>query len=218
MSNSFAAPSDAAPRTKGERTAARIREVALDLFSRLGFERVTMAGIAEAAEVSQATLHYHFADKDQLWRSAMQDLGAVIAEEERMLRAARDATPLTKLRIAMRLFLAISWKHPALGRIVALEGMAGGERLNWLIENLIGARNRRLVMLAREAIATGELKDFPPEQIIILLQAGAAGAINMAPLMKANFDYDSGTAKARAAHEDLVVDALLGGLENKKHA
>ena len=36
---------------KGERTAARIREVALDQFSRLGFERVTMAGIAHAAGV-----------------------------------------------------------------------------------------------------------------------------------------------------------------------
>lgn len=216
MSNSFAMSADVAPRTKGERTAARIREVALDLFSRLGFERVTMGGIAEAADVSQATLHYHFADKDQLWRSAMQDLGAVIAEEERMLRAARDATPLTKLRIAMRLFLAISWKHPALGRIVALEGMAGGERLEWLIGNLIGPRNRRLVALAREAIAAGELKDFPPEQIIILLQAGAAGAINMGPLMRANFAYDSGTPQARAAHEELVVDALLGGLETRR--
>ena len=213
MSNVLTSPADTAPRTKGERTAARIREAALDLFSRLGFERVTMAGIAEAAEVSQPTLHYHFADKDQLWLSAMRDLGAVIAQEERLMRDARDATPLVKLRDAMRLFLAISWKHPALGRIVALEGMAGGERLNWLIDNLIGKRNQRLVNLARAAIAAGEVKDFPPEQIVILLQTGAVGAINLGPLMKANFNYDSGAPTARAAHEAMVVDALLGGLE-----
>ncbi len=111
---------------KGERTAARIREVALDQFSRLGFERVTLAGIAEAAEVSQPTLHYHFRDKDHLWRSAMLELAAVISDEERLLKAARDAPPLTQLRMAMRMFLEVSWRHPALGRIIALEGMAGG--------------------------------------------------------------------------------------------
>ena len=71
------------PLGKGERTAARIREVALDQFSRLGFERVTMAGIAEESGVSQASLHHHFGDKDQLWRAAMLGLANVIAEEER---------------------------------------------------------------------------------------------------------------------------------------
>ncbi|MFZ2467538.1 MAG: TetR/AcrR family transcriptional regulator [Parvibaculum sedimenti] len=196
---------------KGERTAARIREVALDQFSRLGFERVTMSGIAEAAGLSQATLHYHFQDKDQLWRSAMLGLGEVIAEEERMLDAAQDASPLAQLRIAMRFFLRISWKHPALGRVVALEGMAGGERLAWLDEHVLGHRNRRLAALASAAIEAGVLKPFPPEMIVITLQAGAAGVINLAPLMRDTFGFDPDTAEGRAAHESLVLDALLSG-------
>jgi TetR/AcrR family transcriptional regulator len=197
---------------KGERTAQRIRETALDQFSRLGFERVTMAGIAQAAGVSQATLHYHFDDKDQLWRAAMLELSAVIAEEERMMSAARDASPLGQLRMAMRLFIALSWRHPALGRIVALEGMAGGERLDWLVANLTGARNRRLVKLARAAVEAGELKPYPPEQIVITLQAAAVGVINLAPLMRAGFGLDADSPEGRAAHEHLILDALLGGL------
>jgi TetR/AcrR family transcriptional regulator len=200
------------PLAKGERTAARIREVALDQFSRLGFERVTMAGIAEAAGVSKPTLHHHFGDKEQLWRSAMLELSAVIAEEERLLAAAKDAPAIVQLRMAMRLFLQISWKHPALGRIVALEGMAGGARLEWLNEHLLGARNRRLVQLARRAIADGDLKPFPPEQIVITLQAGAVGIINLRPLMQVNFGSDPDTPKSRAAHEELVLDGLLAGL------
>lgn len=200
------------PLAKGERTAARIREVALDQFSRLGFERVTMAGIAEAAGVSQASLHHHFGDKDQLWRSAMLGLAAVIAEEERLLAAARDASAIAQLRMAMRLFLQISWRHPALGRIVALEGMAGGARLEWLNEHLLGARNRRLVALARDAIAAGDLKPFSPEQLVISLQAGAVGIINLRPLLAVNFGIDPDTARGRAAHEELVLDGLFGGL------
>lgn len=200
------------PLGKGERTAARIREVALDQFSRLGFERASMAGIAEAAGVSQATLHYHFDDKDQLWRNAMLELAAVIAEEERLQAAARDATPLAQLRMAMRLFIELSWRHPALGRIVALEGMAGGERLAWLNEHLLGRRNARLAKLAARAIAAGSLKPFPPEQIVITLQAAAVGVINLAPLMREVFGADAHSPQDRAAHEHLILDALLGGL------
>ena len=200
------------PLGKGERTAQRIREVALEQFSRLGFERVTMGGIAQEAGVSQATLHYHFEDKDQLWRAAMLDLSAVIAEEERFLAAAKDAAPLDQLRMAMRLFIDLSWRHPALGRIVALEGMAGGERLDWLNEHLMGRRNDRLVRLARAAIAAGQLKPFPPEHIVITLQAAAVGVINLAPLMRAGFRTDPATPEHRAAHEHMILDALLSGL------
>ena len=120
--------------------------------------------------------------------------------------------------MAMRFFIELSWRHPALGRIVQLEGMAGGERLDWLVENLMGKRNGRLVKLAAEAIAAGELKPYPPEQIIITLQAGAVGVINLAPLMRAGFGMDADTPDGRAAHADLILDALLGGLavNNKK--
>ncbi|CAN5394802.1 hypothetical protein BH10PSE5_BH10PSE5_10560 [soil metagenome] len=197
---------------KGERTAARILDVALDQFSRLGFERASMSGIAQAAGVSQAALHYHFDDKDQLWRAAMLELSAAIAEEERFLAAARDAAPLEQLRMAMRFFIDLSWRHPALGRIVALEGMAGGSRLAWLNENLMGRRNRRLVRLAADAIAAGALKPFPPAQIVITLQSAAAGVINLAPLMREAFGVDPETPENQAAHAHMILDALLGGL------
>jgi AcrR family transcriptional regulator len=200
------------PLGKGERTAARIREVALDQFSRLGFERVTMGGIAQAAGVSQPTLHYHFADKDQLWRSAMLALSAVIAEEERLLTAACDAPAIVQLRMALRLFLQVSWRHPALGRIVALEGMAGGERLEWLSQHLFGTRNRRLMGLVERAIADGDLKPFSPAQVVITLQTAAAGIINLRPMLRTNFGLDPDTPEGRAEHEELVLDGLLGGL------
>jgi AcrR family transcriptional regulator len=198
---------------KGDASAARIREAALDQFSRLGFERVTMGGIAQAAGVSQATLHYHFQDKDQLWRAAVLGMSAAIAqEEEAVIAVARDAPVLARLRMAMRLFLRISRKHPALGRIVALEGMAGGERLKWLDENLSGPRNRRFLALLNEAIVAGVVRPCPAELLLVTLQAGAAGVINLAPMLREVFGVDPDDEAARAAHEDLVVDGLLGGV------
>ena len=200
--------------TKGEATAARIRAVALDQFSQLGFERVTMGGIAKAARVSQPALHYHFEDKAHLWRSAMLGLRAVIQEEERLIEAAADAPPLTQLRVAMRLFLQISWKHPALGRIVALEGMAGGERLDWLDRHLLGPRNRRLAAIAAEAVAAGDLLPYPPEQVVVTLQTAAVGVINLAPMMRTTFDCD--VAAAREIHDEMILEAVLGGFLTEK--
>jgi len=200
------------PVGKGERTAARIRDTALEMFSRLGFERVMMAEIAAGAGVSQATLHYHFQDKSQLWRAAMLHLSALISAEERRLEATADLSPVSQLRAAMRLFLRISWKHPALGRIIALEGMAGGERLAWLDSHLTGPRNRRLVAIVREAIAAGELKPFPAEQLVITLQAAGVGVINLAPMIQQSFGIDPASPEARQAHETMILDALLGGL------
>ena len=201
---------------KGETTSARILAVALDQFSRLGFERVTLAGIAAAAKVSQPALHYYFQDKLQLWRSAMLGMAAVIAEEERLMAMAEDAPAVVRLRMAMRLFLDISRKHPALGRIIALEGMAGGERLAWLDRHLFGARNRRLADLVRQAIADGDVKPYPPEQVVITLETGAVGVINLAPMIRTTFETDPDAPAARAAHQDLVLDALLEGFLTDK--
>lgn len=201
-----------APERKGPRTATRIREAALELFSRLGFERTTMADIAAEAGVSQPALHYHFTDKADLWRAAMLHLSAAIEEESRPYQLPADTPPEVQLRAAMERFLDISWKHPALGRIVAIEGMAGGERLEWLDRHLIGPRNRGLVALAQAAIDSGALKPFPAPLLLITLQTAGVGVVNLAPMMRLSFGYDPSTPQARDDHARLVVDALLGGL------
>jgi AcrR family transcriptional regulator len=71
---------------KKERTRAAIARVALDLFSTRGFSAVTLAEIAEAAEVGQRTLFRYFADKEEL---LFDDDGAGQAG----LRAAMDNRP-----------------------------------------------------------------------------------------------------------------------------
>lgn len=197
---------------KGSRTAATIREVALDLFSRLGFERVTMAEIATAAGVSQPTLHYHFQDKVQLWQAAMLDLRDILRVEARMLEAAVDASPVARIRMAVRIFLRVSWDHPALGRIIALEGMAGGERLEWLDSHVTGDINRLMVTLTQQAIDAGVLKPFPAAQLVATIQAASIGIINLTPMMAVTFGVDTDDPAVRAAHEEMVINGVLAGV------
>lgn len=73
-SNVTAAPPDEADRglrqRKKQRTRERIAEVALGLFLERGFEHVTVADVARAAEVAQQTVFNYFPAKEDLvyWR------------------------------------------------------------------------------------------------------------------------------------------------------
>ncbi|WP_406141457.1 TetR/AcrR family transcriptional regulator [Streptomyces sp. NBC_01089] len=54
------------PRTKGERTRARILDSAAELFSRSGFNAVSLREIAACAGLTHAGLLHHFPGKEQL--------------------------------------------------------------------------------------------------------------------------------------------------------
>lgn len=203
-----------APPRKGERTAERIRAVALDLFSRHGFDGVSMADVAAAADVSQASVHYHFSDKDVLWREAMLLLAPLMNAREHLAAITRaKASPGERLRLLMRHFVKQSGDCPALGRVFMREGMAGGPRLKWLISNVFGEAYRLQMKLVREAIEAGELKPHRPEQIVIMMQAAAATFFTVAPLAKAAFKCDAADPETRQAQEDLFIDVLFRGLE-----
>src|SRR5690348_1374356 len=55
-----------------DRSRESILDAAEDLFSRLGFEGVSLADIAELAEVSRGLPSYFFVDKQGLYRTVME--------------------------------------------------------------------------------------------------------------------------------------------------
>ncbi|QKW07311.1 TetR/AcrR family transcriptional regulator [Streptomyces sp. NA04227] len=77
MSSADARPAEvssesAPPReSKGERTRRRILDAARGQFGRYGFERATIRGIAQAAEVDKASVIQYFGSKQKLFREAV---------------------------------------------------------------------------------------------------------------------------------------------------
>ena len=85
---------------KKERTRQLIAETARTLFSERGFERVTVAEIARAAEVSEQTVFNYFPTKEDLvyWRMA--------SFEEELLAAIRERPPGESVLAAFARFAA----------------------------------------------------------------------------------------------------------------
>src|SRR3954469_4683923 len=84
---------------KKEQTRRLIADTARQLFSERGFERVTIAEIAEAADVAVQTVFNYFPTKEDLvyWRLS--------SFEDELLSAVRDRPPGTSALEAFQTFL-----------------------------------------------------------------------------------------------------------------
>jgi AcrR family transcriptional regulator len=72
---------------KKQRTRQLIADTARGLFAERGFEAVTVAEVARASEVSEATVFNYFSTKEDLFYSGLE------AFEENLLSAIRDREP-----------------------------------------------------------------------------------------------------------------------------
>jgi len=63
-----------------EDTRARIKAVALELFTEHGYENTSLREIAERLGVTKAALYYHFKSKDEIVDSLVADQGEAIDE------------------------------------------------------------------------------------------------------------------------------------------
>ncbi len=67
-------------RRTGDQTRAAIRNTALRLFTEQGFEGTSIKDIADAVGTTKSSLYYHFASKDEIIRSILDERSAEFEE------------------------------------------------------------------------------------------------------------------------------------------
>jgi AcrR family transcriptional regulator len=90
-------------RTKGDRTRARLIEVAKRLYQAHGSDHVTVRRIAAAAKMEAGSIYYHFSSRDEIMRAVLES-GVYGARDEVMqaiAEAGLDNSPLKRLRAAL---------------------------------------------------------------------------------------------------------------------
>jgi AcrR family transcriptional regulator len=84
--------------TKGQRTAARIMDVAEDLFARQGYEGTSLRQIAAGAGIREPGLYNHFSNKQALYEAvlhrALDPMARVLAAHLEQASQLRDYTDL----------------------------------------------------------------------------------------------------------------------------
>lgn len=103
---------------KKRETRRHIADVGTELFVRYGFEQVTVADVAEAAEVSKKTVSNYFARKEDLFFDRQEDILRAISEA---LRTRPDGEPMSAaLRRYQHRLLAE--RHPTAGVFAGIDG------------------------------------------------------------------------------------------------
>ena len=99
------------PRADAGTTRAALFLAGADLFSRRGFDGVTVDDIAKAAGVNRAMLYYHFADKLALYREIV---GTLLDEAGLRVSAivSEPSSPADKLQRFIAGFVALADSHP----------------------------------------------------------------------------------------------------------
>ncbi|OUS32100.1 hypothetical protein A9Q99_01450 [Gammaproteobacteria bacterium 45_16_T64] len=198
---------------KGPDARDRILSAALSLFAMRGFEGVSTTQIAKVAGITQPLIHYHFKNKEALWKATVTRLfGRFNSEYAVAIGAIPRNDKKRYLMEVIRHYVAFSAKYPEFGQFVMREGAQESERLDWLVTEWMTPLLGQFKEVFQEGVQEGWLKDMPFPQLMMLITASASQFFSLAPLMKALYQVDPETPEQILTHSDAVVEVISAAI------
>jgi TetR/AcrR family transcriptional regulator len=158
-----------------EQVKARILQEALEAFATSGFDGASARQIAKEAGVSLSLLLYHFTTKEELWKAVFEDIfkkgsTAAIIQEEHV----GQAPAAEQLKVVIEHIVQIFAMHPALHRLMTLEGHKLTDRLVWMFDTYLKKDFRDICNLVEAAQKEGKVHMVDPERLRFAIIALAA--------------------------------------------
>lgn len=197
-------------------TRERIVAAALVEFADHGFDGAGTRAIAERAGVAQPLVHYHFGTKDDLWRAAVDRCFELL---DLTLAPVAEATdPLDALRRMLRCFVTFAAATPQLNRIVAQEGSADSDRLQWLVATHTRPRYRGFADLLAAVDPDSVVTTDPAIAFHTVIGAASLRYVASAEALRLTGTRADDESAVRA-HADLIERMVLRAPEhpNQEH-
>jgi AcrR family transcriptional regulator len=174
---------------KGNRLAQGKRKieillVARELFAKRGFDRTTMADIAEGVGVVESALYRHYSSKQNLLFEAIRYAYEPIIEDvEEAARSIVD--PLARVRYAIWRHLRAFAEEPELCRLVVLEARGLPDYLKSGIADLHRRYQAFLVQAVAEGVESGVFSPDVEPSLVRHLVYGTTEHVGWAVLLRA---------------------------------
>ncbi|MGH8776408.1 MAG: TetR/AcrR family transcriptional regulator [Jiangellaceae bacterium] len=183
-----------------EETTRALLSHARRLFAVKGYAQVSLAEIVTAAGVTKGALYHHFAGKDDLFRTVLQEVHQEVAD--RIAAAAPDAEPWTQLVAGCETFLVAS-TEPGIQQIMLVDAPSV---LGWGVWRELDAATsmQHLESILTRLISDGVIADRPVAPLVHLL----SGAMNEAALWLAR----SGDRLSDLADTSAALTTILDSL------
>jgi AcrR family transcriptional regulator len=197
-------------RPSADSTRERIVNAALDLFSERSFEGASTREIAARAGVTQPLLNYHFTNKEELWRAAVDgifaELTTALAAREEGLRGVDE---LTTTRLLVREFVLFSAHHPEIHRIVTQENKVDGPRMDWIVERHIRPLYDMVINRFARLVEQALMPALPPPHLYYLMIGAAPTMFVLGPECRRLTGLDATDPRVIETHADAVCELLF---------
>jgi len=139
-------------------TRSSIIAAARTLFAERGLEGTSVREVAEAANVNNAMIYYHFTDKVEMYRAVLADS---FAEFDRIWEHeifSTGASARVKIQKYVEELIRFQHDNEEIRRILSMEFASCGKNLKWLAENFFNHSYERLAAILKEGMKKGELR------------------------------------------------------------
>jgi AcrR family transcriptional regulator len=208
-----ASRSKAAPVTaEQDSTRARILDVALQEFSRLGLSGARIDAIAAESGLNKGMIYYHFGSKDALYVAALEESYRRFRQIEGELDIDESLPAEPALRALVGASFDFHAAHPDFIRMVMGENINQGEYIRKI--PALRAINRSAITvlerLCQRGVAEGVFRaDVDPVDLHMSISALSFYNVSNRHTFSFIFDRDLGAQEVHAARRDSVIDTIL---------
>lgn len=191
---------------KGQAIRERILDSALDLFSRHGFDGVSLSAIAKHAQVAQPHPYYYFKDKASLWKAAISPPFEAVLQQIQVEDDLKDLNDHDRFGVRLRRIIHASIDNIAMMKIYLQESATPSARLDYIVDTYLKPIH---ASLEGEIHALARKSGANPAFIL----AGVVGAIHFffgtSDLLTRLHGLDVADADTRRDYIDFIVDQVL---------
>lgn len=196
-------------------TKEKILASARKEFAEKGLEGSRVDRIAERAGVNKAMIYYHFASKERLYETILEELfGRARTFIDKVL--AERMTLEDRLTELARFYNEVFASTPELRPILLREMASGGERMRAMFSQTVlqVEAPRRLRALIDEGIRSGALRRVDPSHTVISFIGMNFFYVLFSPMMASVWEIENAETFSRSRPHE-VVDVFLNGLKTR---
>lgn len=191
----------------------RILAAAQNLFAMRGFEGVSTTQIAKVAGITQPLIHYHFKNKEALWKATVARLFGRLQDEflTAVSRLSRHDSRRYMVDI-VRHYVMFAAKYPEFGQFIMREGAQSSDRLEWMSEHWMKPALGEFKSLYDEALTNGWIRNMPFPQLVMLVASSAHHCFSLSPMMMSLHGIDPLQPDHVVQQCDAVVQVVLSAI------
>ncbi len=204
--------------TSQQDTKRQILDAAKKEFAEKGFDGARMGAISKGAKVNQALLHYHFGNKENLYKEVLISHTLFSAELANKLKNFTDALNMSlpeKLYIAIYLLVHVHLEvlDAEFRKIISRELSDQREHFKNLVRDYLIPRHEALEQTIAEGLTSGAFSTKNPLFVVIGLNTFIMDYINSKKLLEGSSWYERLYGnRSKEALLDFLVDHTFKAL------